>query len=138
MQKACKRLGVQLPKLKQSHVQKLQSHDWPGNVRELQNVIERAIITSRSGVLRFDLPQMAGRDRQDTGISAGRRKGQQILKDEQVKRLERENILAALEQTRWKISGTGSTAELLGLSPSTLRSRLKAMGIYPDRPRRRM
>ncbi len=138
LQKACKRLGVQLPKLKQSHVQTLQSHDWPGNVRELQNVIERAIITSRSGVLRFDLPQMAGRDRQDTGISAGRRKGEQILKDEQVKRLERENILAALEQTRWKISGTGSTAELLGLSPSTLRSRLKAMGIYPDRPRRRM
>ena len=138
LQKACKRLGVQLLKLKQSHVQTLQSHDWPGNVRELQNVIERAIITSRSGVLRFDLPQMTGRDRQDTGISAGRKKGQQILKDEEVKRLERENMLAALEQTRWKISGTGSTAELLGLSPSTLRSRLKAMGIHPDRPRRRM
>ena len=78
LQKACKRLGVKLPKLEQSHVQTLQSHDWPGNVRELQNVIERAIITARSGVLRFDLPQMAGRDRQDTGISAGRKRGLRI------------------------------------------------------------
>lgn len=138
LQKASKRLGVQPPKLKQSHVQTLQSHDWPGNVRELQNVIERAIITARSGVLKFDLPEMAGRDRQDTETSGGQRKGQEILKDEQVKHLERENILAALEQTSWKISGTGSTAEVLGLSPSTLRSRLKAMGIHTGQTRRRM
>ena len=138
LQKACKRLGVQPPKLKQSHVQTLQSHDWPGNVRELQNVIERAIITARSGSLRFDLLEMTGRSGRVPESPAERRKGQAILKDEQVKRLERENILAALEQTSWKISGTGSTAELLGLSPSTLRSRLKAMGIQTGQPRRRI
>ncbi len=137
LQKACKRLGVQVLKLNQSQVETLQSHDWPGNVRELQNVIERAVITARSGVVRFDLPQTAVRDRRDWEISTGWRKENQILKDEQVKRLERENILAALEQTQWKISGSGSTAELLGLNPSTLRSRLKAMGINPDRPGRR-
>ncbi len=123
---SCRRLGVPTAKLTRRHVATLQSYDWPGNVRELQNVIERAVITARSGVLQLDLPQARRRE----SPPAPRKK---VLEYEQLKRIERENLIAALQQTQWRISGAGGAAELLGINASTRRSRLKAMGIEAAR-----
>ena len=104
----------------------LQRYKWPGNVRELQNVIERCVITAKNGQVRFDLP---GVDTTAPPSPAAETPTSAILRDEEVRRLERENLLAALERADWKIYGPGGVAELLGLKPTTVTSRLKRMGI---------
>ena len=127
IENSCRRLGVPVPKLKRSQLRMLQRHDWPGNVRELQNVIERAVINARSGTLKFDLPEARLREPSSLPSEASRPKG--IVRYEELKRIERENLIAALEQTNWRIAGGEGAAELLGMNASTLRSRLKALGI---------
>ena len=104
-------------------VRELQGYDWPGNVRQLQNAVERAAILTNAGPLRLDLP--GGRTPvQET--SAGDRP---VMTDRQIRQLETENIRSALRAADGKVSGPGGAAELLGLHPATLASRMKAMGI---------
>lgn len=125
-----KRLGMSRPKLKRRHVDQLQHYDWPGNVRELQNVIERAVIQSRTGPIRFELPgnntSDARGDRQQQSRETSER---DLMTFDELKRHERDNILAVLQQSNWKISGPSGAAEFLGVHPATLTSRMKAMGI---------
>jgi PAS domain S-box-containing protein len=124
-----KKLNHPQPKFSQANMNQLQSYDWPGNVRELQNVIERAIITSQSNKLRFDLP--AGKVTQETSAPTrkGKEKAARILTFEEIKQLDRDNILAALEQTGGKVFGSGGAAELLETRPTTLASRIKRLGL---------
>jgi len=109
---------------------RLQSYDWPGNIRELRNVIERGVILARGGALEFDLP--AGDvppsprpDRTPKEEDARR----EFLTEVEMQQRERENLLAVLEKTGWKIKGADGAAELLGVKPTTLLSRIKAMGL---------
>jgi PAS domain S-box-containing protein len=131
---SAKKLNRPQPKLSQSNMNQLQAYDWPGNVRELQNVIERAIITSRSDKLRFDLP--AGKVSRETPApnraenDAGGKP--RIRTFEEIKQLDRSNILAALEQTGGKVFGTGGAAELLDTRPTTLASRIKRLGLKKE------
>jgi len=114
--------------LSQGNILALQAYDWPGNVRELLNVIERAVITSRASTLRIDLPQTTptkGRKVAPTTSSAH----SFVVTDDEMKRRERENILIALNQTNWQVHGPGGAAELLGVRPTTLASRIKRMGL---------
>jgi transcriptional regulator with GAF, ATPase, and Fis domain len=135
MRQSCERLGIPERPLGRHHIAELQSYSWPGNIRELQNVIERAAITSRSGSLRFDSPiPAASRSRANRGVPP--RPGmsdapadREVLSYTELEELERENLLEALRRTNWKISGPGGAAELLGLKPTTVTSRIKAMGI---------
>jgi DNA-binding NtrC family response regulator len=100
------------------------AYDWPGNIRELQHVLERAVILSRGSALRLELPVAhplptpAKAEEQDL-----------ILSDGELRELERKNLLRALDRSVWRISGRGGASEILGLSPSTLRDRMKALGI---------
>ena len=104
----------------------LQAYEWPGNVRELLNVIERAVITSRSGVIRFDLPQTnSGENRKTNSIPAT--SSTIVVSDAEMKQRDRDNILAALNQTNWRVHGPGGAAELLDMRPTTLTSRIKRM-----------
>ena len=128
LESVCRRLGVPAPRLTESHVRMLQAYDWPGNVRELQNIVERAVITLRSGKLKFDLPTVR-LHRSERSSSSTSKSAKSILNYEELRRIERENLVAALEQTNWRIAGRGGTAELLGMNASTLRSRIKTMGI---------
>jgi len=126
-----KKLNHPKPKLSQANMNQLQSYGWPGNVRELQNVIERAIITSQSNKLHLDLP--AGQSVQGDP-SPGRRtqvteEQPRVLTFEEIKQLDRENILAALKQTGGKVFGKDGAAELLETRPTTLTSRIKRMGL---------
>ena len=120
------------PRLTQANLLQLQRYDWPGNIRELQNVIERAVITATSGRLGFDLPteEKSGDPDRRTLVEESRKAGStEVVAYDELQRIERESILAALKQTEWKVSGHGGAAELLGIKPTTLASRMKKMDI---------
>ena len=124
----CKDFGRKPLRLSRSQVATIKSYDWPGNVRELKNVIERAVILSKGDTLRLDLsmPESDIADGPVTRESSGKT---EILTDKQMREFQKNNIVAALQATDWKVSGKGGTAELLGVRPTTLYDRLKAFGI---------
>jgi len=99
----------------------LEAHDWPGNVRELENVLQRAIILSRESVL-------AGIDLSTSNLDAASTPENSTLTE-----VERRHIVRVLSATRWRIEGSAGAAQVLGLKPSTLRSRMMKLGIA--RPR---
>lgn len=107
----------------------LQSYHWPGNVRELQNLIERAVIVSQNGTINWQviIPDNSITNKENTIVNK-----EKILTIKELNTLEKENILKALKQTRWKISGKHGAAELLQVPSTTLASRIKALGI--ERP----
>ena len=124
------RLKRPCPTLTQANVLQLLSYDWPGNVRELQNVIERAVIVSGTGPLYLDLPAHTLKTVSSTGAAAPTpRTDQRVVREDKKREQDRDNILAALLKTNWKIAGQHGAAELLGLRPSTLASRIKRLGI---------
>jgi transcriptional regulator with GAF, ATPase, and Fis domain len=128
LQQALRRFNRTSKGLSQGNILVLQAYDWPGNVRELINVIERAVITSRSGTIRLDLPP-AQSSRTRMNDPASTPPSANVVTDAEMKRRERENLLAALSQTNWRVHGPGGAAELLGVPPTTLASRIKRMGL---------
>jgi transcriptional regulator with GAF, ATPase, and Fis domain len=131
---SAKDLKCAKPRLTQAAVARLQNYDWPGNVRELRNVIERAVILARGGVLEFDLPitgQVApvARPNPPSASPAGSVAQPKFLTEAEVERFERDNLVLALEAANWKISGRDSAAELLGVKPTTLLSRMTKWGL---------
>jgi len=121
-----RQLGRSRPRLTLANVQTLQRHDWPGNVRELQHALERACIVATHGRLQFDLPKTDSKQRSITLESAS---PQRVLTDHELREIEARNIRAALSQCRDKVYGPNGAAALLGVKPTTLNSRIKAMGI---------
>ena len=123
------------PRLTRAAVIKLQSYTWPGNVRELRNVIERAMILARGGVLEFDLAIAAQAAPSDhPGPSAASVTPAKFLTEAELERFERDNLLSVLEAANWKIGGRDGAAELLGVKPTTLLSRMDKWGL--KRPER--
>ncbi len=110
----------------QPDLQLLQAHSWPGNVRELHNVVERAAVAARNGRLDFARALRASAAPEPLAAStpAGR-----ILTVPGLEQIERANLLLALETTGWRVSGDQGAARLLDINPSTLASRIKALGL---------
>jgi formate hydrogenlyase transcriptional activator len=102
-------------------MQTLEAYDWPGNVRELENVLQRAIILSPGTTLALGDAWMPAPQPASIGS------GVTLLE------IEKRHIRTMLDTTRWRIEGGGGAAQLLGLKPSTLRSRMLKLGIA--RPR---
>lgn len=131
--KFAQRLGRKIEPLSDACRRRLKSYAWPGNVRELQNVIERAVITSRDGRLNLDraLPDVRGETLSESNRAEEtlQEVSKRILQLRELQQLERKNILRALESTAWRVAGKEGAAELLGMNPSTLNSRIKALGI---------
>ncbi|MBV8173629.1 MAG: sigma 54-interacting transcriptional regulator [Verrucomicrobia bacterium] len=125
-----KELGYSRPILTRKGIETLQNYDWRGNIRELRNVIERAAIFAQGGVLEFDLP-VSSSSVEFTSFSSepGDQAGPKHLTDAEMRRRERENLCAVLQKTGWKIKGVNGAAELLGLKPTTLLSRIEKMGL---------
>ena len=116
------------PRLTAAGIATLQNYDWPGNIRELRNVIERAVILARGCSLEFDLP-ITGLPPQ-VGTSAEEEKAApEFFTEPEMLRRERDNLVFVLERTGWKIKGADGAAELLGVKPTTLLSRIKKMGL---------
>ncbi|WCO03412.1 PAS domain S-box protein [Psychroserpens ponticola] len=102
---------------------KLKAYNWPGNIRELENLIERASILSHSETLVVP------------GFETAHQKTKQLItgKDLSLDSVLRNHILEVLENCQWKISGKKSASELLGLKPSTLRDKMKKLGIHKSK-----
>jgi PAS domain S-box-containing protein len=131
--KFAQRMGRSIDSLSEDCIRRLQAYSWPGNVRELQNVIERAVITSRDGRLNLDraLPEsgkVTATEAVSTEDTANR-----VRTAKEFEELERANVIAALDATSWRVSGNGGAAQLLGVKPTTLSSRMKALGIERKR-----
>jgi transcriptional regulator with GAF, ATPase, and Fis domain len=128
------RLNCPTPPLTRDHISAMEQYPWPGNIRELQNIIERAVIVSRSR-FGFHLPDLLAQEMfastQAPAASAGE---PAIFTEAQMKKRERDNILAALERCKWKVYGPGGAAELLKMKPTTLSSRIKAMRLIRQVP----
>ena len=112
---------------------KLQSYDWPGNIRELRNVIERAVILARGGGLEFDLPIQTGLSPSPVRSRPERQAAEadepEFLTEAELQLRERDNLLRVLQKTNWKIKGPDGAAELLGVKPTTLLSRIDKWGL---------
>ncbi len=128
---AVKRFNCPKPKLTKAHVLQLKNYEWPGNIRELQNIIERAVITQHANKLRLELPIKEGEEELSftSRPKQEERFNTELLTNADLKRIERDNIAATLEQTQWKIFGRGGAAELIGLKPTTLISKIKKLGL---------
>jgi transcriptional regulator with GAF, ATPase, and Fis domain len=131
--KFAQRLGRRMEPPNDAHKTRLKAYGWPGNVRELQNVIERAVITSRDGRLNLEraLPAGAGEPVREGAMSEAmsRDVSERILQIRELQQLERKNILRALESAEWRVAGKDGAAALLGMNPSTLNSRIRALRI---------
>ena len=92
----------------------LERHHWPGNVRELENVLERAVITSRPGALRLD----------DTATPSVEAASDRMVD------VERSHLIRVLSRVGWRVEGPAGAAAVLGLRPSTLRSRMGRLGLH--------
>ncbi|MEO8613920.1 MAG: sigma 54-interacting transcriptional regulator, partial [Luteolibacter sp.] len=115
------------PRFTKPQAAQLTAHDWPGNVRELQNVIERAVILAQAGTLQFELAAAAPAEL--ISINTQPTEPAELLTREVLKRHERDSIVAALKQADGKVFGADGAAELLGMKPTTLASRIKALGL---------
>ncbi len=128
LDKYARRLGRRFAPLSEPTLRKLRSYSWPGNVRELQNVIERGVLVSTSDVFDIDLalPEVA----QTTALADMQEPdGQRVLSMVELQQLERKNFQRALAQAGGKVSGADGAAARLGINPSTLSSRLRALGL---------
>ncbi|MGA9293996.1 MAG: sigma 54-interacting transcriptional regulator [Ignavibacteriaceae bacterium] len=123
-----RKLGKTPPRLTHESINKLISYHWPGNIRELQNVIERTVIISKNGKINLDKILQDDFELDDDAVK-NEDSNKKIFSQEELLRIEKENIVRALDFTDWKISGKDGAAKLLGLPPTTLNSRLKALGI---------
>ncbi len=112
-----RKMGKRISSIPAALIKHLQNYDWPGNIRELENVIERAVITSKNSVLKLT-------EKLTANSSKPGFKSNQTLAE-----VERNHILKTLEATGWKIEGTSGSAKALGLAPSTIRSRMKKLRI---------
>ena len=101
-------------KISTSAMQAMQSYPWPGNVRELEHVVESTIIAAAGNRLDFNLPTVP-----DSSIAD--------LKS--FEEMERDYLLKVLDTTEWKVEGDNSASTILRMPPSTLRSRMKKLGI---------
>lgn len=127
---AVKEICSAKPRLTRAGIIQLQSYDWPGNIRELRNVIERAVILAHGGALQFDLPSREVQTPVASArVSVEKTSDEDFLTEAQIRQYERENLVRVLEGTGWKIKGAKGAAELLGVKPTTLVSRIRKLGL---------
>lgn len=124
----CRDLGRAPLRIGRQAAETLQRHDWPGNIRELRNVIERAIIMSKGDRLQLERVMSAPTPARPTSRVTGTTQDD-FLTDAEMRERDKANLLTALRQAKWRISGDGGAAELLGLKPSTLAYRMRVFGI---------
>jgi formate hydrogenlyase transcriptional activator len=115
------KIGRKITHVSDQVIDAMMAYDWPGNIRELENIIERAMILSRNGVLEYGEWIPTEKITESTnGISTP------ITKLEDV---EKEHIIETLKKTGWKVSGEKGAAKILGLNATTLEARMKKLGI---------
>jgi formate hydrogenlyase transcriptional activator len=129
------KLGKTIDAIPQDTMVKLRNYPWPGNVRELRNVLERAVIITRGSKLQLidDLDSQALELGFQEQVAAHSVFVDAVQTGETFEQTEYNVILRTLKNVHWKVEGPGGAAELLNLHPSTLRSKMRKLGI--ERPR---
>jgi transcriptional regulator with GAF, ATPase, and Fis domain len=107
------KMGKRIENVRRRDMDALQEYSWPGNVRELRNVIERSMIVSRGSSLQLVLPESLALAELPLDLAEA----------------EKRHIVEVLARTHWRVRGDAGAAELLGLKPSTLESKMKKLGI---------
>ena len=120
--KTGKKIGKSIDKIPDSLISKLKEHHWPGNIRELENIVERAVITSEANVLSL----------KDALIKSNPPPEKQL--NGSLQDVEKNYILQVLNNCNWKIEGQTGASQILGLNPSTLRSRMLKLGLKKELP----
>ncbi|MBT5220325.1 MAG: sigma 54-interacting transcriptional regulator [Woeseia sp.] len=134
LEQTCTDFGRKSLHLTKAQANALEVYDWPGNVRELKNVIERAVILTKGEALRLDLSMPATlQSSTNAGVQAPYNYGD-LLTEDQMRGLQKQNLRKALEQCNWRVSGKEGAAALLGIRPTTLSDRIKSFGL--KKPRR--
>ena len=121
-------LGKEVTGVSTAMMTQLMAYSWPGNVRELESVVQRALISANGPILKLAEPL-----HEDLQFSAATTIGT-VANPLDLRSAEREHIASILAQTDWKIAGESGAAAKLGLPPSTLRSKMKKLGIQRDAP----
>jgi PAS domain S-box-containing protein len=131
VERFARQFGKEITGVSQDTMDILSRYDWPGNIRELQNVIERAVVLSRTPVLRLGTDLLPSRN--VPAADEAQKFGTASLLDDSVdstlEQVEKRHIVRVLEQTSWVIEGNRGAAKVLDLHPNTLRSRMKKLGI---------
>ena len=117
-----KKLGKEVRGVSQKSMDNLLRYDWPGNVRELQNIVERAAVLASGPIVQID----------ESMVGSGEAARDSVV--DTLENAERNHILRALNETRWIVHGKKGAAEILGINPSTLRSRMEKLGIKRPAP----
>jgi PAS domain S-box-containing protein len=112
------KMGKSISRISASTMEKLVNYTWPGNVRELENVIERAVITSRGPSLQL-VDKLKASDTKDIDVS----------EDLTLEAAERNHITRVLKKCKWKVEGENGASAILGLHPSTLRNRMRRLNL---------
>ncbi|MGH8532543.1 MAG: sigma 54-interacting transcriptional regulator [Gammaproteobacteria bacterium] len=120
------RIGKRVEGISAKSMQRLRSYRWPGNIRELENVIERAIILTDGPAIEIDPEMLPGSTEPVTGAASP-------ATGASLEEVERQHIVAVLKQTSWVIEGPNGAAKILDLRPSTLRYRMKKLGVTHGR-----
>ncbi len=128
LDQTCKNFGRDAMVLTRGQAEKLRQYDWPGNVRELKNVIERAVILSPGNVLRLDV-SMPDVDLHLDEPSVSAQAADIFLSEKEMRDFQKKNLVTALKQTNWRVSGPDGAAALLGVKPTTLADRIRTYGI---------
>ncbi|HKN00820.1 MAG TPA: sigma 54-interacting transcriptional regulator [Candidatus Binataceae bacterium] len=135
------KIGRKITSVPKETAERLAAYPWPGNVRELENVIERGVILSPGPELEIGLEVLAptaivgprsnpdGKSGADTSPAPAAESQPSGYDSLPLAEIERGHILAVLKRTNWRIDGPGGAARALNLNPSTLRSRMKKLGI---------
>jgi PAS domain S-box-containing protein len=112
-----RKIGKTITSISSGTLRKLNDYSWPGNVRELANIIERAVVNAHGPVLHIVDQFEQLRPEKDSAP------------ERTLEEVEREHILRTLDSTSWRIEGSAGAARILGLNPSTLRTRMVKLGI---------
>jgi formate hydrogenlyase transcriptional activator len=117
LSRCAKKLAKEVQGVSQKSMDNLANYDWPGNIRELQNIVERAVVLASGPIVQID----------ESMIRSGEAVQESAL--DTLENAERNHILRALKETHWVVHGKKGAAEILGINPSTLRSRMEKLGI---------
>ena len=116
-----RKLGRGVTRISEKGMEKLLEYSWPGNIRELENVVERSTILSPDPIIEISesLAKNEAVERRPRSLGT-------------LEEVERGHILQVLTETRWAVEGEKGAASILGLKPSTLRGRMRKLGINKE------
>jgi formate hydrogenlyase transcriptional activator len=123
-------LGKRIDGIARESLDRLVGYDWPGNVRELSNLIERAVVLANGPIIDLEadlLPTASPASVKSEGNVRDARQGSNG--EETLDEVARQHMIDTLERKKWVIEGRNGAAAALGLRPSTLRSRMRKLGV---------